>query len=87
MLINPILDKLRALGLEGMLKALEEQLSTPEVQELASGKDWVCWWPGGPPTEKIAGSKTDWPRPSSDITPAWKTSTTGKSPAWASHAS
>ncbi|CAO0824214.1 hypothetical protein DFAR_510002 [Desulfarculales bacterium] len=24
MLINPILDKLRTLGLEGMLKALEE---------------------------------------------------------------
>lgn len=34
MLINPILDKLRALGLGGMLKALEEQLNTPEAQEL-----------------------------------------------------
>ncbi|CAO0822028.1 hypothetical protein DFAR_2780003 [Desulfarculales bacterium] len=34
MLINPILDKLRALGLEGMLKALEEQLKTTEAQEL-----------------------------------------------------
>ncbi|CAO0821226.1 hypothetical protein DFAR_2210034 [Desulfarculales bacterium] len=32
--INPILAELRALGLEGMLKALEEQLSTPEAQEL-----------------------------------------------------
>jgi DNA replication protein DnaC len=35
MLINPILDKLRALGLEGMLKALEEQLNTPDAQDLA----------------------------------------------------
>ncbi|CAO0819856.1 hypothetical protein DFAR_1150014 [Desulfarculales bacterium] len=34
MLINPILDKFRALGREGMLKALEEQLNTPEAQEL-----------------------------------------------------
>ncbi|CAO0819639.1 hypothetical protein DFAR_1040026 [Desulfarculales bacterium] len=34
MLINPILDKLRILGLEGILKALEEQLNTPEAQEL-----------------------------------------------------
>ncbi|CAO0823099.1 hypothetical protein DFAR_3470003 [Desulfarculales bacterium] len=34
MLINPILNKLRALGLEGMLKALEKQLSPHEVQEL-----------------------------------------------------
>ncbi|CAO0824665.1 hypothetical protein DFAR_800011 [Desulfarculales bacterium] len=31
---NPILDKLRALGLEGMLKALEEQLNIPEAQAL-----------------------------------------------------
>ncbi|CAO0820026.1 hypothetical protein DFAR_1830005 [Desulfarculales bacterium] len=29
MLINPILNKLPALGLEGMLKALNEQLNTP----------------------------------------------------------
>ena len=35
MLINPILDKLRVLVLEGMLKALEEQLNTPDAQELA----------------------------------------------------
>lgn len=34
MLINPILDKLRAMGLEGMLKALEEQLNTTDAQEL-----------------------------------------------------
>ncbi|CAO0823076.1 hypothetical protein DFAR_3460055 [Desulfarculales bacterium] len=34
MLINPILDKLRVLGLEGMLKALEEQRNTPKTQEL-----------------------------------------------------
>ncbi|CAO0823928.1 hypothetical protein DFAR_3990053 [Desulfarculales bacterium] len=34
MLINPILGELRVLGLEGMLKALEEQLNTPEAQEL-----------------------------------------------------
>ncbi len=35
MLINPILDKLRDLGLEGMLKALEEQLNAQEAQELS----------------------------------------------------
>ncbi|CAO0821108.1 hypothetical protein DFAR_2110002 [Desulfarculales bacterium] len=34
MLISPIMDKLRALGWEGMLKALEEQLNTPKAQEL-----------------------------------------------------
>ncbi|CAO0824056.1 hypothetical protein DFAR_4040015 [Desulfarculales bacterium] len=34
MLINPILDKLRTLGLEGMLKALKEQLDTLEAQKL-----------------------------------------------------
>ncbi len=31
MLINPVLDKLRDLGLEGMLKALEEQLNAQEA--------------------------------------------------------
>lgn len=35
MLINPVLDKLRDLGLEGMLKALEEQLNTADVQQLS----------------------------------------------------
>ncbi|CAO0820709.1 hypothetical protein DFAR_1830023 [Desulfarculales bacterium] len=39
MLINPILDELRALGLEGMLMALEEQLNTPEVQKLGFGEN------------------------------------------------
>ncbi|CAO0822644.1 hypothetical protein DFAR_3200005 [Desulfarculales bacterium] len=34
MVINSILEKLRALGLEGMLKALEEQLNTTEAQKL-----------------------------------------------------
>ncbi|CAO0820948.1 hypothetical protein DFAR_2030003 [Desulfarculales bacterium] len=33
MLISPTLNKLRSLGREGMLKALEKQLSTPEAQE------------------------------------------------------
>ncbi|CAO0823849.1 hypothetical protein DFAR_3960022 [Desulfarculales bacterium] len=36
MLINPILDKLRALGLEGMFKALEEQLNTPAEKSTGS---------------------------------------------------
>ncbi|CAO0821373.1 hypothetical protein DFAR_2300001 [Desulfarculales bacterium] len=38
MLINPILDKLRALRLKDMLKALKEQLDTPEAQELDFGR-------------------------------------------------
>ncbi|CAO0822357.1 hypothetical protein DFAR_2980004 [Desulfarculales bacterium] len=31
MLVNPILGKLRALGLKGMLNALKKQLNTPEA--------------------------------------------------------
>ncbi|CAO0821080.1 hypothetical protein DFAR_200022 [Desulfarculales bacterium] len=34
MLIQPILDKLRALWMDGMLKALEEQLNTTEAHKL-----------------------------------------------------
>ncbi|CAO0819795.1 hypothetical protein DFAR_3180028 [Desulfarculales bacterium] len=38
MRVNPTLDKLHVLGLEDMLKALKEQLGTPEAQELGFGE-------------------------------------------------
>ncbi|CAO0823363.1 hypothetical protein DFAR_3690003 [Desulfarculales bacterium] len=56
--INPILDKLRALGLEDMLNPLEEQLSTPEVQKLGFEERLGLMEAGRPPIEKTAGSKT-----------------------------
>ncbi|MEN8145807.1 MAG: IS21-like element helper ATPase IstB [Gemmatimonadota bacterium] len=34
MLIHPTLDKLRSLRLDGMAKSLEEQLQTPDIEEL-----------------------------------------------------
>lgn len=35
MLLNPTLDKLQALKLTGMLEALNEQLNTPEIEQLS----------------------------------------------------
>jgi len=35
MLINPTLEKLQALKLTGMLEALDEQLSSPDINQLS----------------------------------------------------
>ncbi|CAO0824556.1 hypothetical protein DFAR_710019 [Desulfarculales bacterium] len=88
MLINPIMDELRVLGLEGMPKALGEQLSTPEAQELSFEERQGlmvdrkaihrenCWL-----KNRLAKAKLR------HVWPAWRTSTTGKGAAWTSHSS
>ncbi|CAO0824328.1 hypothetical protein DFAR_570041 [Desulfarculales bacterium] len=68
--INPILDKLRALGLEGMFNALEEQRNTPEAQKLDLEEELGLVVDREALYRKTAGSKPGWPRPSSGMTPA-----------------
>jgi hypothetical protein len=42
MLNHPTLDKLLALRLTGMAKALSEQMDLPESQALVSKNAWAC---------------------------------------------
>ncbi|CAO0823705.1 hypothetical protein DFAR_3850013 [Desulfarculales bacterium] len=87
MLINPILDKLRVLGLEGMLKALEEQLNTPEAQELGFEERLGLMVDRKAIHRATRRLKIGWPRPSSGMMSNWRTSTTGTSAVWINHSS
>ncbi|CAO0821499.1 hypothetical protein DFAR_2410003 [Desulfarculales bacterium] len=69
MRINPILGKLRVLGLEGMRDALGEQLNTPEAQKLGFEKRVGLMVDREAPHRKNRRLKSiGWPRPGSGMT-------------------
>lgn len=85
MLPNPTLDKLQTLRLHGMIKALDEQHATPDINDL-SFDERLGLMVDRELTEREDARLTTRLRPHDcAITPAWKTSTTAAPVAWTRH--
>ena len=78
MLYSQTVEKLRALRLEGMLQALEEQRQQKDIVDLDFEARLALWWNGNGSGEKIAVSRFAWPlRNSKSARRRWKIWTTG----------
>jgi hypothetical protein len=44
MLSQPTLEKLKAMKLSGMARALEDQFRLGKASDLSFEERWACWW-------------------------------------------
>ena len=73
MLMHPTLDQLRALQLNGMLKALQEQEALPDLESLSFLERLALLLDRETPSATIGGSPPACASPSSSSPPPWKT--------------